>query len=96
MVKNGNSLFQFVCAICSTSLAEPTLTKCCCTRLFSLTGQRCEINVNDCPVINPCCGHGFCIDGIDSYECLCEPGWDGPECCRPIDDCINNMCQVKS
>ena len=27
------------------------------------------------------CGqHGTCIDGVDSYSCQCDRGWNGSEC----------------
>ena len=28
----------------------------------------------------PCLNGGSCIDGINSYKCKCEPGFDGKNC----------------
>ena len=36
------------------------------------------IDINDC-ADNPCI-NGKCTDGIDSYECTCEPGYQGQNC----------------
>ena len=36
------------------------------------------------PDINECesspCLNGECIDGENKYECVCHPGWTGPNC----------------
>lgn len=61
--------------------------------LFYLAGQRCEVNINDCSP-DSCSGNGLCIDGILGFSCLCEPGWASRDCSLPIDDCVDNMCQV--
>jgi hypothetical protein len=44
------------------------------------TDRRCE-QVNDC-LGNLCneAGHGVCEDGVLSYSCRCEAGWDGDFC----------------
>ena len=27
------------------------------------------------------CGqHGTCVDGVNSYSCRCDPGWNGTKC----------------
>jgi hypothetical protein len=26
------------------------------------------------------CQHGACTDGVDTFECECEAGWDGENC----------------
>jgi len=27
------------------------------------------------------CGqHGTCVDGVNSYSCQCDPGWNGTKC----------------
>ena len=29
---------------------------------------------------NPCLNGGTCLDGINEYICICEPGWTGINC----------------
>ena len=36
------------------------------------------LDINECSN-NPCI-HGKCIDGINSYECECQPGYRGKNC----------------
>ena len=36
---------------------------------------------------HPCETHGFCVDGVDTYTCLCEFGYEGPNCAQDIDEC---------
>jgi len=31
---------------------------------------------------NPCKNNAFCLDGYDSFTCVCRPGWTGPACDR--------------
>jgi len=38
-------------------------------------GVNCEVNPNDC-ASNPCV-HGVCQDGVDRYDCVCQPGFTG-------------------
>ena len=37
------------------------------------------IDIDDC-ASNPCQNDGSCIDGINSYECICVDGWSGENC----------------
>ncbi|KAM4767365.1 fibulin-7-like isoform 2-T2 [Cyanocitta cristata] len=39
--------------------------------------------IDDCSS-NPCANSGTCVDGNQSYTCLCPPGWSGPSCQSPI------------
>ena len=39
-----------------------------------------------------CSGHGQCIDALNDYWCLCEPGWKGAQCDHPADECPFNQC----
>ncbi|KAL4229011.1 hypothetical protein ACF0H5_012049 [Mactra antiquata] len=66
-----------------------------CVCLTGFTGARCDINIEDCDLVNftSCYGNGACIDGVNSFRCLCEPGWVGDRCQSPIDDCIGNFCK---
>lgn len=36
-------------------------------------------DINDCES-NPCRNGGTCIDGINSYTCICSGGWEGAHC----------------
>lgn len=36
-------------------------------------------DINDCES-NPCKNGGTCIDGINSYKCICSDGWEGNYC----------------
>ena len=44
-------------------------------------GSRCEANVNDC-YPNPCSATGTdqCLDLVDSFQCVCNPGYTGIRC----------------
>ena len=55
-----------------------------------LTGDQCEINIDDCEP-DPC-EHGKCFDKIGDYECQCEPGYEGTQCEKNIDDCRADSC----
>lgn len=48
-----------------------------CACLAGFKGERCEVNVDDCKP-NPC-RLGRCIDGPDSFSCVCPPGTTGVE-----------------
>ena len=51
-----------------------------------LTGQRCELEVNECSS-QPCQHGSTCVDGIDSYTCLCTEEFTGR-------NCQNHVCHV--
>lgn len=43
--------------------------------LFPSPGVSCEVNIDDC-ASNPCT-FGICRDGINRYDCVCQPGFTG-------------------
>jgi hypothetical protein len=57
--------------------------------LDTLNSVKCHFNVNvmlmkyldidDC-ADTPCLNGGICIDGINSYTCICAPGFTGQTC----------------
>ncbi|XP_076260124.1 cell polarity complex component crumbs [Rhynchophorus ferrugineus] len=62
--------------------------ECLCVK--GVTGQNCEININECE--SDPCNFGNCIDQIGSYVCECFEGYEGVHCDKDIDDCANNPC----
>ncbi|MEQ2215113.1 hypothetical protein XENOCAPTIV_027672, partial [Xenoophorus captivus] len=55
------------------------------------TGQRCEININECAG-NPCLNGGTCQDRINDYACICPVGYGGRNCDRILDECFVRPC----
>lgn len=43
--------------------------------MIASAGMNCEINIDDCK--SKPCDYGKCIDKINGYECVCEPGYTG-------------------
>ena len=35
---------------------------------------------------------GRCIDGVNNYTCICDPGFVGGNCDRDFDDCSSSPC----
>lgn len=58
---------------------------------FCLSGAMCNINIDDC-AINPCHNGGTCIDGINSFTCLCPEGYNDATCLSQVDECGSNPC----
>ena len=38
-----------------------------------------DVDIDDCGS-NPCQNGGACVDGVDSYTCICQAGLSGEEC----------------
>lgn len=53
--------------------------------------MNCDVNFDDC-IGHSCVNGGTCVDGIDSYSCLCVPGYSGINCSVNVDDCIEEPC----
>ncbi|NXQ85985.1 FBLN7 protein, partial [Nyctibius grandis] len=54
-------------------------------RTWSGTQPVCR-SIDDCSS-NPCANGGTCVDGNQSYRCLCLRGWSGPSCQSPVYAC---------
>ncbi|XP_012731439.2 von Willebrand factor D and EGF domain-containing protein isoform X1 [Fundulus heteroclitus] len=54
------------------------------------TGQRCEVDIDDCKP-NPC-RLGRCIDAPNSFSCVCPPGMTGRTCREDVDECLSGPC----
>uniref|UniRef100_A0A671QBF0 Neurogenic locus notch homolog protein 1 n=1 Tax=Sinocyclocheilus anshuiensis TaxID=1608454 RepID=A0A671QBF0_9TELE len=59
--------------------------------LLFLTGSMCNINIDDC-ALNPCHNGGTCIDGVNSFTCLCPEGFRDATCLSKHDECSSNPC----
>lgn len=60
---------------------------------FSLLGQYCTENVDECELMpNACQNGGTCHDTHGGYHCVCVNGWTGDDCSENIDDCASAAC----
>ncbi|CAH8492945.1 unnamed protein product [Heterobilharzia americana] len=57
-----------------------------------ISRKYCHQSINYCE-INPCMHSAICVNGLESYECICEEGFSGKQCENPIDLCQPNPCQ---
>lgn len=51
------------------------------------SGTLCEINTDDCER-NMCQNGASCIDLVNGYECICAPGFQGPNCAVGTNKCF--------
>ena len=38
-----------------------------------------HVDINECE-LSPCLNGGTCIDKVNSYSCVCKPGFNGEDC----------------
>ena len=64
-----------------------------CTQCVpGLTGTDC-LQVDDCFGLGVnCSGNGHCVDGVDSFNCSCDPGFTGELCQTNINECVGVDC----
>lgn len=43
-------------------------------------------------LLSSCFNGGTCVDGINSFSCLCPVGFTGPFCLHDINECSSNPC----
>ena len=48
-------------------------------------------DINECNS-QPCLNNATCLDRVESYSCLCIPGFSGDNCEVNIDECGSNPC----
>lgn len=49
-------------------------------------GKKCETEINEC-LSNPCKSGGTCVDGKNSYKCICPPKYTGSNCEIDLSTC---------
>ena len=49
-------------------------------------GKNCEIDIDEC-ASNPCQHGATCEDAVNSFNCICMPGFAGTSCEINIDEC---------
>ena len=62
-------------------LQAPFVTMELTTRVLcapAFTGAMCDVNIDDC-VGEICSGNGHCVDGINSFTCVCNDGFTGQQ-----------------
>uniref|UniRef100_A0A8D3A0F8 Uncharacterized protein n=1 Tax=Scophthalmus maximus TaxID=52904 RepID=A0A8D3A0F8_SCOMX len=62
-----------------------------CDCLPGVTGQFCEINVDDCEE-RPCGVLSVCKDTLNGYNCFCAPGFIGNNCEIEVNECLSQPC----
>ena len=95
----------FLGPTCSEDIRDPCSEMPCqngnCSKLSS-TSYICVCDPDytgmlECTLIDNCinvyCGNGRCVDGVNSYMCDCDEGFEGPSCEVNINDCEPNPCQ---
>ena len=53
------------------------------------TGSNCEVNIDNC-VNATCVTNATCLDGTNTYICMCPPGYTGPNCDMEINECATS------
>lgn len=51
----------------------------------------CITAIADC-ASNPCNNDGTCVETAVGYQCVCQPGFTGPNCEIDEDECVSSPC----
>ena len=78
------------CANGSTCTVSGNKFSCIC--LSGYTGQKCEIDVNECATPGLCQHGGTCVNLPGSYRCQCKPGYTGHRCESVYVPCSPSPC----
>lgn len=78
------------CANGSTCTTVANQFSCKC--LTGFTGQKCEIDVNECDIPGQCQHGGTCLNLPGSYQCQCPQGFTGKHCDSPYVPCAPSPC----
>lgn len=78
------------CANGSTCTVSGNKFSCVC--LSGYTGQKCEIDVNECATPGLCQHGGTCVNLPGSYRCQCKPGYTGHRCESVYVPCSPSPC----
>lgn len=78
------------CANGSTCIASGERFFCTC--LSGYTGQKCEVDVNECTTPGQCQHGGTCLNVPGSYRCQCKPGFTGHRCESTYVPCSPSPC----
>ena len=70
----------------NVSCAENFQGSDCSVCVHGFTGTDCQTDIDDCVGVN-CSGNGQCVDGVDNFDCSCDPGFTGELCQTNIDEC---------
>ncbi|XP_061672133.1 neurogenic locus notch homolog protein 1-like isoform X3 [Syngnathoides biaculeatus] len=53
---------------------------------LGFSGKDCNHNIDDCPG-HECQNGGTCVDGVNTYNCQCQPEFTGQLCTEDVDEC---------
>ena len=74
----------------ANSFCDQSTETCVCLAGFSGLPPNC-VNVDDC-ASSPCENNATCTDLVNGFDCICPPGFSGPQCATDVDDCVLSPC----